>query len=425
MSGIAVLLALLVLAYLGSILVSGRTIRGFGLPSGAEYVLLGVVLGPHLLGVVERSAVSGFEPVMIVAVSWVAMLTGLSYRHVGRRTARPARLLFGVLTATAIGAAVATAAFHTLARVGVLSLAEQRFGAFGAGMVVSETTRHMIRWVAERHGARGPLSDFLADVARGSALVPIVALSLLCATLSHEGMFLPLGARLGITFGVGALLGIVAAVLLGREFRQNESWGILIGTSLLGMGIAVRLGLSPLGTSFALGLTLSLVSRHQLDIRALVQPTEKPVMLPVLLIAGIYVDFHVIRSFWPLFVAALLARLAAELVRGLLLNVLVRPARSVGPLIGVSLISTGPITIAVALSLNARAPGVLSTAILSLAVVGVVFGEFIGPALLRRALERAGETHHDDVPDSLHPLASNPPPPVSEGGRPHQTQGPG
>ena len=77
MSGVGVLLGLLVIAYIGSILVSGRTIRGFGLPSGAEYLVLGVVLGPHALGVVQRSAVTSFAPILVVGISWVGLLAGL------------------------------------------------------------------------------------------------------------------------------------------------------------------------------------------------------------------------------------------------------------------------------------------------------------------------------------------------------------
>src|SRR6185295_19079907 len=113
-------------------------------------------------------------------------------------------------------------------------------------MVLCESTRHAVRWVAERHGARGALSDWIADVARASSIVPVVTLAFLLVLLPHEGVHLPIGARLGATLGIGVVLGIDAAVLLGREFRQNESWGILIGTTLLAMGVAVRLGLSPL-----------------------------------------------------------------------------------------------------------------------------------------------------------------------------------
>ena len=43
------LLGLLLLSYLGSNLVGGRAIRGFGLPSNAEYLVLGFAIGPHAL----------------------------------------------------------------------------------------------------------------------------------------------------------------------------------------------------------------------------------------------------------------------------------------------------------------------------------------------------------------------------------------
>ncbi len=176
---------------------------------------------------------------------------------------------------------VAASAYLVSSRFRLFEGANLRWASLGAAMVACETTRHTIRWVAERHGARGPLSDLLADMARASAVVPIAILAFICAALpSESNYYTSLSARLGITVGVGAILGAVVAVLLGREFRQQESWGLMIGTSLLGMGIASRLGLSPLGTCFVLGLTISIVSRHHADIRALAQPTEKPVMLP-------------------------------------------------------------------------------------------------------------------------------------------------
>ena len=52
MNAVLLLMGLLVLSYLGSFLVGGRTVRGAGLPSGIEYVALGFVLGPQVLDMV-------------------------------------------------------------------------------------------------------------------------------------------------------------------------------------------------------------------------------------------------------------------------------------------------------------------------------------------------------------------------------------
>ena len=114
MSSILVLVGLLVLAYLGSILVGGRAVRGHGLPSGSEWVLLGLVLGPHLLGVVDRPTLSALEPLALVALAWLALLTGVDYGFVGGRRIRLRRLLAAVVLSPG-SAARAAAAFAVYA----------------------------------------------------------------------------------------------------------------------------------------------------------------------------------------------------------------------------------------------------------------------------------------------------------------------
>ena len=106
MSGIGPLLGLLVLAYVGSMLVSGRTIRGFGLPSGAEYLVLGVVIGPHALGLLTRSTITSFEPIFVLGASWMALVAGIGYGVVGERRIHAGRALAGVVTAAGVGAGV-------------------------------------------------------------------------------------------------------------------------------------------------------------------------------------------------------------------------------------------------------------------------------------------------------------------------------
>ena len=392
--GVAVLLGLLVVAFVSSMLVGGRTIRGFGLPSGAEYLVLGVALGPHGLGLLPRSTVHSFEPIFVCAAAWLALVVGLGYLIVGRRRVRIERALVGIATAVLVGAGVAAALWFAVGALGVLAGFPRLALALGGGFVGCETTRHTVRWVAERHGARGQLSDWLADMARASALVPVLGLGVLFAVAPDA----PLGGfavwwRLACCVGLGIVMGLMAAVLLGREFRRDESWGILLGTSLLAAGVATRFGLAAVATLFIMGLTLSVVSRHRLEIKFMVQVTEKPVLLPVVLVAGACVDFDSLPKLGLLVAVGLSARLMAELARGVLLVGLLPAARPAGARLGLGMTSTGAISLALAFTLSVRLPGPASSAVLLLAAAGVLLGELIGPAELRRALERAGETH--------------------------------
>ena len=392
--GIAVLLGLLVVAYVGSILVGGRTIRGFGLPSGAEYLVIGVAAGAHGLGLLPRSTIRSFEPIFVCAAAWLALVVGLGYLIVGRRRVHIGRAIAGIVTAALVGAAVAGALYLVIGELNLLSGYPRLELSLGAGFVGCETTRHTVRWVAERHGASGKLSDWLADMARASAIVPVLGLGVLFA-LSPDAPLVTwsIAARFGTGLALGVVMGIVAAILLGREFRRDESWGILLGTSLLAAGVATRLGLAAVATLFVMGLTLSVVSRHRLDIKFMVQPSEKPVLLPVVVIAGASVNFYSLPKLWVLVLVALAARLAAEIVRGILLILLLPKARPAGVGIGLGMASTGAISLALAFTLVVRSPGPVSGAVLVIAAASVLLGELVGPAMLRHSLESAGETH--------------------------------
>jgi Kef-type K+ transport system membrane component KefB len=389
--GIWLLLGLLLLAYVGSNLVGGRAIRGFGLPSGSEYLVLGFALGPHALGFLGRSLAHTFEPVVLVGTGWLALVVGVGYVRVADRWIKPTRAAVGILLGALTCVAVAAAVYFTAHQVGVFHGFSRLAVALGIGACASATTRHSVRWVVERHGARGPLADFAADAARASALVPPLALTVLFA-LAPGGALpsVPVAGRIGITLAFGAALGLIAALLLGRDFRRDESWGVLLGTGLLAVGAADRAGLSLLGAMFALGLTLA-ASRHRLEIKAMLTPTEKPVLLPVVLLAGAYVNLKLPSSVYVLVAVAVAAKIVARVLLGVLLGF--GPARRTGADFGVSMLASGGFTIAAALAFSTRVPGMASDAVLMFAVVSTVLGEWLSPAALRRSLGRAGELH--------------------------------
>lgn len=388
--GIWLLLGLLLLAYLGSNLVSGRAIRGFGLPSGAEYLVLGFALGPHVLDVLGRSLAHTFEPVVLVGTGWLALVIGVSYVRVANRYIAPKRAVTGVLLGLVSCGAVSAAVYFVAPYCGFSGFTQTAI-ALGMGACASATTRHSVRWVVERHGARGPLADFAADAARASALVPPLALTVLFA-LAPGGSLpsVPVAGRALITLGFGAGLGLIAALLLGRDFRRDESWGVLLGTGLLCVGAADRAGLSLLGAMIAMGLVLAL-SRHRLDIKAMLTPTEKPVLLPVTVLAGAYVNLKLPIAVFLLVGVAVLAKILARVLVGAVLSA--GPARGTAADFGLSMLASGGFTVAAALAFSTRVPGVASDAVLLFAVVSTVLGEWIGPAALRRSLNRAGELH--------------------------------
>jgi hypothetical protein len=390
---------LLALSYLGSVLRGERAIRGLGLPSGAEYLCLGVALGSHALGIISKSLLDSFEPLLLVGASWIAFIAGLGYSRVGTRPLAVGRALIGVLSTALVGSAVFAAVFFAVPLLGPALGDARVLVAGGAACVCSGSTRQAVRWVVQRYSASGPLADALADYARASALVPVLGLGLLLAFFPMPGLtFMPFAARAGMTVAIGVLLGLIALALLARGVTRDETWGILVGTSLLSMGVAARLGLSALSASFALGFTIGTLSRRRTELSAMVRPTERAVLLPLAVLAGALLDLRAAPAVAVVVPLALAARLAIELVRGLLLLAVSRAARRAGPLTGYALLSTGDVSLACAVSIAIAFEQPAALTVLAVAAASLLLGELLAPLALRRALVRAGDLELDAQP---------------------------
>jgi hypothetical protein len=257
--------------------------------------------------------------------------------------------------------------------------------------VACETTRHAVRWVAERHGARGPVSDLVADIADADDIVPLVALAAMVpfGAAPTLAVAIPWWGWGLLTAVIGALLGAMVAMLVRSD--QDGAWIWLLGAALLAVGSAWRLGLSVLSALFFMGGALAALSRHRTRLRDIVNATEHAVMLPMLLLAGATVDFRASPQIVPLVIVAVVARLVAKVIIGTSAAAIARVPSGARTLLGLGLLPSGALTVSVGLFFALRFGGVVGETVLSIAVAVTLSSELIGPVALRRALTNAGE----------------------------------
>ena len=395
MSAIALLMGLLLLSYFGSLLVGGRAARG--LPSGIEYLGLGVAVGPAALGLVDRGIIAEFEPIVQVALGWLAFVVGLDFGRVEGRQVRSGSLALGVGCAVMTGLLVAAATRFVLARQPVPGLVgrDALLAAAGAGAVCAETTRAAVQWVANRWTARGPVTALLVELASADDFAPLVAAGAIFAFEPTGGLAIvlsPIG-WFAVSIALGALLGTVTALLL-RGAEGYQVWGALIGTLLLGVGTAVRFGLCSIFVTFVMGIALAAVSPSRRVLRRMVRPTERAVLYPMLCLAGARLDVRPLlesRALLALVAVVLLARIAGKLASGAIVHVSVRAARPAGPALGGGLLASGPVSISCAFVFALRFPGVVGDTLLVCATASGVLGELVSTLALRRLLAHAGE----------------------------------
>lgn len=415
MSAIALLMGLLVLSYLGSLLVGlGRT-RG-GLASGIEFIGLGFVVGPHALGVLDRPIISEFEPVVQVALGWLAFVVGLDFGRVEGRRVKTASTILGIVCALVTGGIVAFAVWEAIHRMPHPWIDEPNLLilAAGAGAVTAETARNAVEWVQARWNASGPLSRLLVDIGASDDLAPFVMAGAIFAFAPTAGIKLELPAVgwFGAAFALGAGLGIVTAMLL-RGAEGDAVWGALIGTILLAVGAAARFGFCTIFVTFVMGIALAAASPSRRALRKVVSPTERAVLYPMLLLAGARIDLRPLaenRMLAAMVALVLVARIAGKIISGLVVRAATPVAKPAGPLMGIVMLSSGPVSIACGLAFALRFPGPIGDTLLVAAVSSALLGEIVATLSLRALFIDTGEIQLASVAGTS---GTVPPPPSS------------
>jgi hypothetical protein len=395
-NALMLLLVLLVVAYIGGHWASSSGRRAFGSASGIEYVALGMVLGPEGLGALDAQVLAVFQPVSLLALGWIALGYGVEVGEVGDQGVRKGPVLCGLLlTGLLTGATAGAVALLS----GLLALpiygSDLALLSVGIGLVSAQSVRDAVIWVVDRDRAGGPLTGWLMDFSRADDAPVLLALPFLFA------FFHPPQRLAGHDFGpafmaslsllCGAVLGLMVAWLLAHASSRAERWTLLLGAGLLATGGIESIGLSAMGTCFALGVTLSLKVKNTEQMREKLAATEGPVLLPALLLAGAHLAAPRVVGEWWMLALATTVRVAVTVITGSVMGAATRRSRAVVPFFALGLLSSGTLSMIVGFALLLRFDGHAGRATLATAFIGTVLGELVGAPALRRALMLSGE----------------------------------
>ncbi len=393
MNPLWLVMGFLLLAYLGSFVVSRRGV--LGVRSNVGWIAVGFVLGPSVLAVIGPTLLEAIDPVVTVATGWVAFVAGTRIGrlppHATIRTSVSSRLrdvaVFGLVTGALVAGGVYLAipwVFPVFGAAGRLSL------ALACGAVASGSSSELPVAVRQRlSGTEGPVGVRLTDLGDIEVVVPLVAVQVVVVLCSKESSAL---VAVG-SIVLGPLLGAMTVPLLGTEedFRLREGWGALLGVAALAVGLSVRAGLFVPWVLFSLGATLVRVSRHHADVQAIVAPTERSLLLPLLVLVGVRLDVSVGWILVPAILVVLVVRLGARVVAA---GIFPSGSGSRASFVGLASTAQSPLVVIAALSLAStplQGRVAFANVTLPLAVAVVLVGEAIGPLAFRATLFDSGE----------------------------------
>lgn len=354
MSGPFLLVLIVVAAYLAAHWAFEWLGHRYLLVSGAEYLLLGILLGPQVSGLIQASVLDGFAPFMTLALGWIGAVVG-SHFHLPLLV-RTRNVLYQVAFVEATLSFVVVGGVMTaaLAWVYQLPLGNTLGPGVALAAIATATSPAGVAILTRRLVRRGVVVRQIEVAAGVDAFVAIVGFSLLLC-VAHSAP--PSDVRAPtptewavISVAIGCVGGALFHLFVGSERNVDRLFISIAGAVILASGAAAYLQLSPLLPAMLIGAMLANTTRNRDEVRQALSRVERPFYFVLLIFAGAAWDPGT-RAWWivPALVFLIVrtvvklgsARLAARL-NGML------PA--LGPHWGRALLGQGGLALAIALN---------------------------------------------------------------------------
>jgi hypothetical protein len=414
-------LAVLAVGYLLNHLLFDRLRLRFGYVGAAEYVLLGVLLGPAT-GFLSEDVVRDLTPLVSLALGWVGMTVGTYFRlpAMALLPGTHVRIAFAeAATSFALAAGLLFALLHFAAGY---DLSTAALPALTLGAIAVIGAPAAVDALALRGLGTRRLFPVLQLTARIDALVGVVAFGLLLAVF-HQGATAPTVRPptatewAVINVAVGVVSGVLFHLFLGPRgelagaAQRSRLFIALAGAIVIASGASYYLNLSPIFTTLVLGVILANTAGGERSATRVLRATQRPIYLALLIFAGAAWRGSDPTLYFipPAFIAI---RLLARTLGGWVGGRLAAPADLRAPALGRGLLSQGAIGVAVALNYAQVFPELAAQTVLGAALLSVLVFEVVaGPetaALLDPGAPPPAPPGPDERDPALTPLTGVP-----------------
>ena len=356
--------------------------------SGAEYLLLGILLGPQVSGILSHGAVESFAPITSLGLGWMGALIGAQL--VLPRMVRTPAVLYRVAMAESLLTLSFTAALMAAGIYGTFDVSPRVAITAGVGMgaVATVSATAGVAVIARQLGRRSPVVQQLEVASATNAVVAILASGLLFAVVHPDPNAAVVGRPLTptewavITIAVGLVGGALFHLFVGEERKVDRLFISLAGAVILVSGGATYLRVSPLLAAACFGFVLANTARSRAQITIALERVERPLYFALLVLAGATWRPSV-RDWVVLVVLFLVVRVAAKLGAARLAARWNGMLPTLGPHWGRGLLGQGGLALAVALSYLYQEDVPLANLLFTAAVASVLLTDVLSARFVR------------------------------------------
>lgn len=377
-------------AYLATHLLYEWLAKRLLIVSGAEYLVLGILLGPQVSGVIPHEAAEAFGPIVVLGTGWIGLTVGMQFYL--PRLVRVTGLTFrlAVIESMVTFGVVTAAMWWALPQLGLVSPFWAIVPALSLGAIAVASTPAGLDLVLKDRKRREPVVNQLELSLGVNAFVAIVASGILLAWVHQSPTMVttrPTPTEWSvITVGVGVLGGTLFHLFLGEERQIDRLIVALGGAVILASGAAAYLNVSPILAAMVIGIVLVNTSRGRNELRSVLAAAERPFYYVLLLLAGLSWRPSSSITVVAVLLLYLTTRTASKVYSTRVATVWNKATPQLGQTWGKALIGQGRLTVALALDYARRPELPIGDVVFTAALASVLLTEFAAARLVRAAL---------------------------------------
>lgn len=358
--------------------------------SGAEYLVLGVLLGPHATGLFTADAVEAFQPIVVLGIGWMGIASAMALR-LPRLVRIPAVAYRLSLVESLLTFALVAAGTVSALRYGFqLQLSDAIVPAVCLGAIAVASTPAGLDVAFGGIRRRAPVLQQI-EVAYGmDGLISVLVFGVLIAA-AHTAT--PLLIRdltttewVVITLGIGVIGGTLFHLFLGDEDSPDRLVIALGGAVIFTSGAAAYLSVSPTLATFVMGVVLVNSLRKPRPVEEVLRSGERPLYYVLLLVAGASWTPDATIVWWLVIGHYVILRTLAKLWGTGVVTWINGASTSVGLDWGRALMGQGRLTLALALDYSRRDLP-FGDLVFTCAAFSVLFTEFFAARFVRSVAE--------------------------------------
>lgn len=393
--------ALLLTSYL-----AGRAARVFSLPQITGYLLLGILMGPYVLGIVPMEVLAEIRVVNGVALALIALSAGGELRL---SSVRSQALSIGTITALQIVFMFALVAVAVYTGRGFIDFLRDRpprvalAVALLFGLVAVANSPATTIAVITEEKARGILTDTVLGITVLKDVVILILIAVcipLAATIvDPSGGFSFHDAREILLEIVGSLaVGVALGWLMTLYLQRVREYRILfiLGVAFLSVNLGEWLELETILIAMAAGFHVQNFSRQGRRLLHALEANSLPVYALFFAVAGAELNITILKTAWLITIAMVIARTPALWVSTYLGASLAGDPPILRRQAWMGFLAQAGVTLGIANIVRDRFP-VWGAQVAAVIIAMIAVNQLLGPPAFRWALLRAGESHVPDL----------------------------